>query len=478
MSAKNRALRKPGQEEPRASVAGDGLPCHSAEVQQPVIDLEGLQGQAAEVQKAILDALPANVALVNPEGVIVTVNESWRRFGDVNTIQGEDFFVGHNYLEICERAEGECSVEAKATAEGIRRVLQGEIPEFSLEYPCHSPTEDRWYRLMVSPLRPGGLSGAVVMHIDVTQRKTAELALSESERRQRQLAADLESERIRLVAAQRVGKVGSWETDLVSLEVRWSEETHRIFETDSSTFVPDHAAFLALIHPDDREAVSAAFLRSLDEEGIRSIAHRVLIPPGRMKIVEESWQVFRDGENRPARAIGTCRDITERTFFEEDLRRAEAMARMAGRLARVGSWSVDLTTMVCTWSEEVCAIHGKPADYSPGVEEALDFYAPEHRPVVEAAFLECARNGTSFDLELEIVDTAGRLVWVRSIGEAARDAVGHVATVQGAYQDISERKRSEQENRVLADRLVSTLENITDAFVTMDGQSRFTYVNH
>jgi PAS domain S-box-containing protein len=160
-----------------------------AQARQSMVEGEAVRRQAAGVQTAILDALPANIALVNPEGLIVAVNESWRRFGLENSALDDHFFVGKNYLEICESTEGECAADARATAAGIRAVLAGRQTEFSLEYPCHSSRGQAWYRVIVSSLRPGGLSGVVVMHLDVTARKQAELALSESEGRQRRLAA-------------------------------------------------------------------------------------------------------------------------------------------------------------------------------------------------------------------------------------------------------------------------------------------------
>jgi DNA-binding response OmpR family regulator len=130
--------------------------------------------RAAESQKAILNALPASIALLDAQGVIVAVNEAWRRFARENLLPGTDHALGRNYLEVCERASGDDASLARSAAAGIRSVLRGETPEFSLEYPCHSPAEPRWFRLMVTPLPGGPTGGAVVMHVDITQRREAE----------------------------------------------------------------------------------------------------------------------------------------------------------------------------------------------------------------------------------------------------------------------------------------------------------------
>jgi PAS domain S-box-containing protein len=129
---------------------------------------------AGELQGAILDALPAHIALIDPAGVILAVNASWRRFAAANQLLDDGFTVGRNYLDVCDRACGGGSTEARAAADGIRGVLQGAASGFGLEYPCHSPTEQRWFRLTVTAVNGGPHPGAVVLHADITVRKQHE----------------------------------------------------------------------------------------------------------------------------------------------------------------------------------------------------------------------------------------------------------------------------------------------------------------
>jgi PAS domain S-box-containing protein len=167
------------------------------------------QREFAERQSSILNALPAHIALLDRAGVIISVNDSWRRFGGDNALQDTASFVGQNYLEVCERAHNNHAKEANEVAAGIRSVLSGASDKFVLEYPCHSPTEQRWFQLMVNsmnragdkPGTPGSLPdtsgsspvtsarGAVVMHINITARKLAEDAVRESEERFRSMFA-------------------------------------------------------------------------------------------------------------------------------------------------------------------------------------------------------------------------------------------------------------------------------------------------
>ena len=158
-------------------------------------------------------------------------------------------------------------------------------------------------------------------HVDITDRKQAAEKLERNEREQRQLAEELAMEKARLVAAQAVAKVGSWETDASTGTVTWSDETHRIFETQPATFDPTHQLFLELVHPEDRARVAEAFVRGLALRSPCAVEHRLLMPDGRVKHLEERWQTFFDREGKPIRAVGTCQDITERKQAHEELRR-------------------------------------------------------------------------------------------------------------------------------------------------------------
>jgi PAS domain S-box-containing protein len=132
-------------------------------------------------QIAVLNALAAHVALVDETGMIVTVNDAWRRFARSNDWASAQFGVGENYLTVCDEASGADSFEAKDAAAGIRAVLSGETLSFSLEYPCHRKTERMWFLMSVTPLAGTESAGAVIMHVDVTDRRGAQRRLEESE---------------------------------------------------------------------------------------------------------------------------------------------------------------------------------------------------------------------------------------------------------------------------------------------------------
>lgn len=127
---------------------------------------------------AILDALPQQIAVLSAEGTIVAINASWRQFAQANALFDAQppGGIGENYLAACLAARGASSEQAHAAADGIAAVLAGRAPLFTLEYPCHSPTQQRWFSMLVTALR-GGWHGAVVVHTDITARRLAEVDL-------------------------------------------------------------------------------------------------------------------------------------------------------------------------------------------------------------------------------------------------------------------------------------------------------------
>ncbi len=136
-----------------------------------------LRAREAARQAAILDALPAHTALLDGDGRILAVNEAWRLFKGGNSILGPDHGVDSNYLEILDTARDGDAFAGRQAAEGIRSVLDGAANSFSIEYPCHSRTRDRWFLMTATPLHDTHGNGAVIMHLDITAQRRGEASL-------------------------------------------------------------------------------------------------------------------------------------------------------------------------------------------------------------------------------------------------------------------------------------------------------------
>ena len=155
----------------------------------------------------ILDSFAANIAVLDSQGVIIAVNQGWRHFAEQNASEAgrpvRNTDIGTNYLAICRQGSRSVNRDLPDVAAGIESVMKGEAPRFRLEYPCHSPTQSRWFDMDVSPMSsvPGGV---VVVHTPSTVRKVAEMDLAASADR---LHATLESTRDGIVAVSAEGQL-------------------------------------------------------------------------------------------------------------------------------------------------------------------------------------------------------------------------------------------------------------------------------
>ncbi len=121
-----------------------------------------------------LDGLLSHIVVINEGGEIILTNKAYRDFAERNNIEHSTVSEGCNYLAVCDNAQGEDSEEAGFFAQGIREVLSGKRPSFELEYPCHSPNEQRWFLGRVTPFKSDSPRRVVIAHENITERKLAE----------------------------------------------------------------------------------------------------------------------------------------------------------------------------------------------------------------------------------------------------------------------------------------------------------------
>ncbi|MGZ5013490.1 MAG: PAS domain S-box protein [Methylobacter sp.] len=172
----------------------EGKVAHFVAVKQEITERRQMEEKLRDkddFNTSILNSLTSHIAVLNEQGVIVAVNDAWRQFAkDNGLLESRQNMLGINYLDVCKNAINQpYGDEASAAQTGIAAVLVGEQQSFHLEYPCHSPDQQRWFHMSVSPLH-GSRGAGVISHENITQRKQAEAALQESESRYRALLQD------------------------------------------------------------------------------------------------------------------------------------------------------------------------------------------------------------------------------------------------------------------------------------------------
>jgi PAS domain S-box-containing protein len=177
-------------------------------------------------------------------------------------------------------------------------------------------------------------------------------------------------------------------------------------------------------------------------------------------------------EERYYGRVWYMRDITERKRADEALRRANELLLRTGELAKVGGWELDLQTMTLFWSLETCRIHEVDPPIAPALDQAINFYAPEARPVIQAAVQAGIDSGAPFDLDLPLTTANGRPIWVRAQGSAVT-ADGKAVKLLGAFQDITERRQAEAALRRSEAKFRTLYDSTSDAVMLSDQKGFF-----
>ncbi|MGB4062371.1 MAG: PAS domain S-box protein [Azonexus sp.] len=268
--------------------------------------VEDALSKSEAFSRDILDSVPSEIAVLDRDGIIISVNSAWQRFAEENGVDqscpAPKIGVGANYLAVCETATGRFSEGALAVRNGIGAVLSGCLRGFSHEYACHWGDDQRWFSMSVTPISLNGY-GAVIAHTDITERKLAELQLQVNERRLR--------------LAKEAANLGVFDHGIADGTHEWDSRARELWgfsPTEEMTF----EKFMAGVHPDDRAATQAAVDRALDpmESGEYLAEYRVINrQDGTVRHVVANGRVsLIDG--RPVRFTGTIKDVSEQKKLE------------------------------------------------------------------------------------------------------------------------------------------------------------------
>ncbi len=286
----------------------------------------------------------------------------------------------------------------------------------------------------------GGLVRAVGMDRDVTGEKEMQEALRLAEQRWQLALAGTND--------------GVWDWNVASGNIFFDQRYAEILGFPLDELPQDDRSWMVRVHPDDlSEAMAARDAHLAGKSGLYSAEHRILAKSGEWKwVLGRGKVVARDGAGRPRRMVGTLSDISERKLLEQSLRRNQELADHVGRLAMIGGWEYDLRDNALYWSSSVRRIHEVSDDYVPSVEAAMEFYTPEMKPILQAAFQRCLSEGEPYDVELPLITATGRRIWVRTLGRAEAHS-GRRIRLYGAFQDITLRHEAEESRRQLETQL-------------------------
>jgi PAS domain S-box-containing protein len=248
----------------------------------------------------------------------------------------------------------------------------------------------------------------------------------------------------RYALAQRVANIGSWDWDIRSGDLHWSERIEPLFGFGPGEFDGTYDAFLECVHPEDRQRVKDAVNACVEQDVDYDIEHRIVWPDGSVHWVSEIGDVIRDEQGEPIRMLGVVQDVTARKRAEEALQKSEHLLKEAQHVAHLGSWEMDVVTEECVWSDEFFRICGyEPQAFSPTVQKGMQIIHPDDRAAAAEAVRSALEDGTEYAIEKRIVRPDGSVRCVEARGEVICGAEGRPVRIVGSFLDITERKLAE-----------------------------------
>ncbi|MCA1793444.1 MAG: PAS domain S-box protein, partial [Desulfobacteraceae bacterium] len=223
--------------------------------------------------------------------------------------------------------------------------------------------------------------------------------------------------------------------------------SHRFLGYDPDLLVGMNV--MELVHPDDFQETATAFADFLtNREDGRKVEYRYRRADGDYLWFETVGKFILDEAGNPKEILFSSRDFTERKQAEEALMKSEKDLKQSQRIALLGSWRLDLITNQVDWTEELYRMYGfDPTMPPPPYTEHMKLFTPESWELLSTSLSETATTGIPYELELETVREDGSNGWMWVRGEAVNDAAGNIIGLWGAAQDITERKRAEEELR-------------------------------
>jgi PAS domain S-box-containing protein len=293
------------------------------------------------------------------------------------------------------------------------------------------------------------------------------------------LSRDLQESKARLEEAQRIAHVGYWDWNIETNVVVWSDETYRIFGVERGERPMDFETVRALVHPEDRDALYSTVDVELDA-GVHPVADfRIVTPSGEVRtvhaITSKLWSALpgdpgKGKSGKTHRLFGTVQDITElkraedaRHALSRDLQESRAWLEEAQRVAHLGYWVWDLDSNRVIWSEETCRIFGlAPQVTSMDIAAVVETFHPDDREAVFRTAEEAIRSGTRAECEHRLIRPDGEVRVVHSLGDVRNNSEGR-AQLFGTTQDITDRKRVEEERQTLSSALQQSNARLEEA---------------
>ncbi|HLI56991.1 MAG TPA: PAS domain S-box protein [Actinomycetota bacterium] len=374
--------------------------------------------------RAIFDASPLGIALVGPDLRVTGANPALCRLVDMETYE----LSQHTILELTPPDESAESLEQFAL------LANGQLPSIVVKKSVRRrdgsliPT-----RITCAVLRDGtgALTELVAFVEDITEEVEAGRQLAEN-------AAQLRVSQALVSEAQVLAGLGAFSLDLLTGSTTWSDELYRINGLEPGSFTPTYEGFLSMVHPDDRAALTAAMEEALHGSGGFDLELRV-VRDGKIMWQSVKAQVELGEDGSPLRLHGAVQDVTDRHQAREAERQLAAI--VASSSAAILGLTPDGT--ITSWNRGAERLYGHPA--SAVIGHSISMILPDSISLASTMFPSVAAGRAVVDLEGAGKRSDGSVFPISVSASPLLDADGRVERLAVVIQDISERKRAQEQ---------------------------------
>jgi PAS domain S-box-containing protein len=416
--------------QPEFPIVGIGVSAGGLKAKQALEASEREQRSLAQMNAGVLNALLAHIAIVDAKGVVLSVNESWKRFASENGFKDMNFGIGRNYIAVCKNAHGYGAEEAQAVGKGLKAVLAGKLKSFAFEYPCHAPKEQRWFRVMISCFSEAKRMGAVVMHLDITERRQAQEAL---EKEQQFISTILDTAGALVVVLDPEWRILRFNRACENLTGRNIEEMR------GKTFID-----LSVVSGEDAQEVKNLLLSFKGRQFPKSFESAWVDQNRQLHWIRWSNTVVTDKEGKTENIIATGIDITNRKRAEGALSREQkfisAVLNTAGALVVV----LDRRGKIVRFNRACEELTGHSFEDVLG-KRIWDFLLPpEEILAVKKVFEDLRKEALPNQFESHWItkdNQTRQIAWSNTVLINDKGEVDHVI---GIGIDVTERRKAEQ----------------------------------
>jgi len=306
------------------------------------------------------------------------------------------------------------------------------------------------------PLRTGSRTSGVLVVQDYEQEhayspRDVEFLASVGDQlglaiERKQIELELKTNEMQLTEAQHIAKLGSWEWDVQAHKLSWSEELYRIFGLQPKEFEVTYEAFLACVHPDDRDLMESAGEQALHDKVFPNSEYRIVRPDGTIRVLQSNARVTDDKTGCTIKVVGTALDITERKHVEEKLRQSEGKYRSLLENSPDVTWTTDEKGNTIFISANVESVYGFTSEELLGDDKRswLERVHPDDLAQVFEGYHSLFAEGKPYDVEFRIQRKDGVWIWLHDRSRMPYEK-GGVLCADGVFSDITERKRKDEE---------------------------------